>query len=389
MRTLYLRKMTISAAAAIGLLLALFFYTPAVPARADEAEPAGSPADVTAPVSPTATLPATDVVPAAAPDVAAEPFVEEDLGPAGAPIDDTAALTDTILPALADYLAREKSMSPEADVAAAYGTDIPERAKAASRGVFLPLVSGTNPQSQPGPVEPPPSDEPKKGGDVTAVIWPEPSIRVARGGTLTYEIRLYNDGEASAKSTTVTLPFDGGQLTPIGSRLDRGAGDWVSDVRSNAIVVSFGELDNKEQRSGFITFRVGAALLDNTVLSVRPAYRWSDARGTHDRSGNWAPVLVGGGNDTGTYVWTIVQPADGRPGELRTFYSNRFAPGETVTAWLNTPSGVVSLSITETADEQGQVWLDYRPSRLAPGSYQMVVHGNKSRLTGVATFTVW
>jgi hypothetical protein len=311
-----------------------------------------------------------------------------DLGPSGGPIDNGAPVTDTLLVALADYQARDK-VALDADTTTVFGETIPERPKAAGLAVYLPLV-GRPAQALPGPVEPPPSDPPPaKGADVTVTVWPAPSIRVARGGVLSYEIRLYNDGQGSASGVRVTLPFDPAQLTPIGSDLDRGAGDWVSEVRSNAVVVSFGKLGDKQQRVGYVYFRVGTLLADNTVLSVRPAYEWSDARGTPERSGNWAPVLVGAGNDGGAYVWMIGQPVSGLPGELRTFYSNRFAPDEVVTTWLNTPGGVVALDIRATADGMGQVWLDYRPSRLAPGSYQIVAYGNKSRLVGVMTFVVW
>jgi hypothetical protein len=301
-------------------------------------------------------------------------------------------LSDTILPALADYLSADKSASLAGALAEAFGETIPERVKAAGTTAYLPLVIGPRERPQPGQGQPTPTPtpepEPEKGADMTVTVWPDPSIRVARNAVLTYIIKLYNDGEGDADRTVVTVPFTAGQLTPIGSDLDRGAGDWVSAVRSNSVDVTFGKLGDGKQRLGYVYFRVGASLADNTVLSTRPAYTWSDDRGTHHGSGNWAPVLVGGGNDNGSFVWTIVQPVDGRPGDLRTFYSNRFVPGETVSAWLNTPNGVRALGITEEVDSQGQVWLEYRPSTLAPGVYQMVIAGQSSRLTGVATFIV-
>lgn len=356
----------------------------ATPAAAQPTPEPGTPPADTTEITGTAAL--TPTLPLS--DTAALDLFERDLGSSTAPIDDTAPVTDTLLAALADFLTIEKSAPQDTALADVFGSAIPERSKAAGLAVYLPLVA-TAAQPQSGQVEPPPAEPPAKGANVTVVAWPTPSIRVARDGILSYELRLYNDGAGSASGTKVTLAFDPAQLTPIGSDLDRGAGDWVSEVRSNAVVVSFGKLGDKQSRVGYVYFRVGRFLADNTVLSVRPAYTWSDARGTSERSGNWAPVLVGGGNDGGAYVWMIVQPVSGLPGELRTFYSNRFAPGETVTAWLNAPGGVVALNLTETADEVGQVWLDYRPSRLAPGTYQLVVYGNRSRLVGVATFVVW
>jgi hypothetical protein len=350
--------------------------------------PAARPATAQETTEPT---PAAEPVPAPTQPSGAVELFTEDLGPATVAISDTAAISDTILGPLGDYLNREKSGVLDTALADVYGDDVPARPKAGDYAVYLPMLGGRPLQSQPGPVDPGPGpvDPQPKGANITVAVWPSPSIRVARDGSLAYEIRVYNDGEGSADSTRVTLPFDRNLVTVTGSRLDRGAGDWVSEVRSDAVVVTFGELGDKKMRTGWVYFRVNAFLADNTVLSMRPAYRWSDERGTTSRTGNWAPVLVGGGNDGGAYAWTIVQPVSGWPGELRTFYSNRFAPGEVVTAWLNTPNGVVALDIRETADEQGQVWVDYRPSRLAAGSYQMVIYGNRSRLTGVASFVVW
>jgi hypothetical protein len=325
-------------------------------------------------------LPATS-----APGVDDAPF-EHDLGPSETAIDSTASVTDTLMVALEDYLTIDKASEPF-DAIAVFGDTIPVRPAAAATAVYLPMVAGLRQalpgQGEPGPVEPTPP-----GADVTVVAWPTPSIRAARDSILSYEIRLYNDGRGRASSTTVTVPFDPNQLRLVGSDMDRAAGDWVSEVRPNAVVVTFGALGEQRSRLAYVYFRVNRLLADNTVLNVRPNYRWSDARGTSERSANWAPVVVGGGNENGAYLWMLVQPVTGLPGELRTFYSNRFVPGEVVTTWLNTRSGVMALDVTTTADGLGQVWMDYRPERLAPGSYQLVAYGNKSRRAAVATFVV-
>lgn len=321
---------------------------------------------------------AAQEAPAATPEPA--PF-ERDLGPSDAPLD-AAPIAATLRPALDDFLLAEKSGAADP-----FGTEIPAQPAAPGPAIYLPLV-GSAIQALPGPGEPPPDDPQPKGANVSVAVWPTPSIRVARGAILSYEIRLYNDGEGGADGVQLTMPFDPAQLTLVGSDLDRGAGDWVSAVRQREVVVSFGRLAERRQRVGYLYFRVGGQLPDNTVIGLRPAYRWSDARGTSERSANWAPVLAGGASDDGRYVWTIVQPVTGAATELRTFYSNRFAPGETVTAWLNAPSGVIALDLIGAADASGQVWLAYRPSRLAPASYQLVVYGTRSRLVGVATFIV-
>lgn len=318
----------------------------------------------------------------------------EDLGSATVPLSASEPSVDTILAALAEHTSREASGLTIAAATTDAGLapfDIPPRIIGSGLTIFAPLVGGPLERGQ-QVVTPTPTQAPvtplANPADVTVAIWPEPSIRVARNGTLTYELRLFNDGSGDARTTRVSLPFDPRQLTVVSSRLDRGAGDWVSEVRSDRVVVTFGELDARSRRSGFVTFRVAAGLTDNTVLSMRPSFRVTDGRGTREESGNWAPVLAGGGNDSGGYVWMIVQPVDGRVGELRTFFTNRFAPGETVTTWLNTPQGVRELSVRAQANTQGHTWLEYRPSGLVPGVYQLVAYGNQSRLTGVASFIV-
>lgn len=306
---------------------------------------------------------------------------EEDLGPATR---DIAVDFDTLIrPALDAYLQRTGGMpgvaTTEAPVVSAIPTPIPP--------VYLPLIVGPPPPlvvlpPEPTPVPPPP------GADVTAVTWPEPSIRVGRGMTLTYEIRAYNDGKGDASSTTVVIPYNRNHILPIASRFDRAAGDWVSELTPTQITVTFGRLGSGKMRSGFIDFRVSNALATNTAIETRSTFRWSDEdRGGNGRS-NWAPVLVGGGNDTAPFVWLIVEPVRGTAAETRTFFSDRFVPGENVVTWLNTPRGVKPLNVAAAADPSGRVWLTYRPSDLTPGTYQIVAHGTRSRLTGVVSFVV-
>jgi hypothetical protein len=307
-------------------------------------------------------------------------FLQEDLGPATRDIGDD--VDAVIQAALVAYLQRTGDLpalaAPDALAVSAIPSPIPP--------VYLPLILSPPMQAvlppQPTPVPPPP------GADVTAVTWPEPSIRVGRGMTLTYEIRVYNDGEGDASSTTVVFPYNRNHILPIASRFDRSAGDWVSELTPTQLTITFGRLGGGKMRSGFIDFKVNDRLTDTTVIDVRSSFRWSDEdRGGNGR-GNWAPVLVGGGNDTAPFVWLIVEPVRGSANETRTFFSDRFVPGENVVTWLNTPRGVKPLDVASAVDPSGRVWLSYRPSDLTPGTYQIVAHGTRSRLTGVASFVV-
>lgn len=272
----------------------------------------------------TATLPALIAVRAAQPTGDPTPvatpgdmpaFREEDLGPATrAIVDDVDAV---IQEALAAYLQRTGDLPALAVLDALAVSTIPSPVPP----VYLPLVISPPVQAvlppQPTPVPPPP------GADVTVVTWPEPSIRVGRGMILTYEIRVYNDGEGDAGSTTVVFPYNRNHILPIAGRFDRRAGDWVSELTPTQLTITFGRLGSSKMRSGFVDFKVNDRLTDATAIDVRSTFRWSDEDRSGNGRGNWAPVLVGGGNDTAPFVWLIVEPVQGSVNETRTFFSDR------------------------------------------------------------------
>jgi hypothetical protein len=222
---------------------------------------------------------------------------------------------------------------------------------------------------------------------VAVTLWPAPSIRVARDGALAYEIRIRNYGDGDAEAIRVRLPYNERQLTVTGSKFND-PDDWVSELKDDHVTVTFGRLRSDKSRTATIFFRVNRALPDNTVLSMRAAHTWSDERRDGHGSSNWAPVLVGGGNDSAPWVWVQVDPFAGKAGTTHHFFSDRFIPGEGVVTWLNTPDGVKPLDLRGIADPMGRVWIDLKSSGLRPASYQIVLYGMRSNLTGVASFNV-
>jgi hypothetical protein len=99
-------------------------------------------------------------------------------------------------------------------------------------------------------------------------------------------------------------------------------------------------------------------------------------------------VLVGSGNDSAPYVWLKIDPASGPPATSYQVISNRYAPGEGVVTWLNTPGGVKPFGPRATADGRGNIVLTFSSASLPRGTYQLVVYGTRSELTGVITFSV-
>ncbi len=266
----------------------------------------------------------------------------------------------------------------------------------ATNWVYLPLVrGGAAPGSAPDPTVTPtttptttPTPEPEPAANVAVAIWATPSVYVARDGTLAYEIRLANYGNGPASGTRVVFPYNRQQYTFTNTKLDSQKGDWVSAIGQDTITVNFGRLAAGERRVGTLYFKVAKNLADNTVISVRSSFEWSDSQNGGRAATNWAPVLVGSVNSNSQWVWLEVKPTSGKAGTVHKFFTDRFIPGERVTTWLNTPSGVRALNLTATADGYGRVWLDFASTGLTPGNYSLVVYGNRSQLTAVAAFVV-
>jgi hypothetical protein len=299
------------------------------------------------------------------------------------PLDEQAAVEA----ALADWMAQGAPTAPPTGAL----LDLPAAAAAAVTQVnriFIPFaglaVRGPG-QAPPTATPVTPTPEPTPPADVAVAIWPKPSIWVARGGLLEYEIRLVNYGRGTAERTQVTLPYNRSRFTVESSRLNSSKGDWVSALDAQSFTVSFGPLRSGERRSGVIVLRVNGTLPDATLIDMRADVRYDD--GTN-RS-NWAPVLVGNGPSDSAFAWVAVDPTSGQLGTRYNFMSNRFLPGETVTTWLNMPGGSVSpLDLRGTANADGSVGLSLTNNSLRPGTYQLVLYGNRSGITGVASFTV-
>ncbi|NJN18016.1 MAG: hypothetical protein HC822_17960 [Oscillochloris sp.] len=282
---------------------------------------------------------------------------------------------------------------------AASAADAPQSLSNSFTYVHLPTLDQA--RRTPGGAPPPtvtpttrpteePTEEPEpETADVAVVLWADPSIRVVRGGTFSLDVRVRNHGEGRAEQVTIRVPYRRDQFTLLDGRFDRSKGDWVSNIGDNTITITFGSLSAGKERSGKLTFRAAANLPNDTILDLKARYGWSDAGdGANEVRSNWMPLLVGAGNANAAYVWAAVNPTSARAFGPFRFQSNRFLPGETVVAWMNTPWGVQPLALRDTADALGAVTMTYQDTKLPAGSYQMVLYGQRSKLTGVVSFTV-
>jgi hypothetical protein len=249
--------------------------------------------------------------------------------------------------------------------------------------IYLPAIKA----ARATPPAPTPTPRLAKPADLAITIWPSPSIIVIHGQTLIYELRATNYGKGQATRALVTLPYANQQMSVIDSRFTDPR-DWVSEVAADHVDVTFGPVAAGEEHTAAIVFRVRDTLADRTVISMRANYSWDDHRNGGAWRSNWAPVVIGAGNESAPWVPVLIDPIGGFAGTTHHFYTDRFIPSEGIYTWLNTPQGVRPLELRGVADLLGRVWLDFTSTGLQSGTYQLVLYGARSKLTGVSTFSV-
>lgn len=285
----------------------------------------------------------------------------------------TAAMTESVAAALDAF--RQARLTGE--VAPRQRLALPETV------VMLPLVlyaPGVAPAPEPTPT-------PAPAADIAVTLRPDPSIRVTRGTILEYELRVRNYGAGWADQVRVTLPYDNRQVNVIDSRFE-GAGDFVSELTENRVVVTFGAFRPDERRNATLLMRVNADLPDDAVISIRASFAWDDARDDGQGRSNWAPVLVGGFNNSSPFVFLEIVPERGPAGIGFSVYTDRFIPGEQIAVWLSGPGGLTLLDIERNADSLGRVGFTLSSAGLAPATYELILFGARSRLSAVNEFSV-
>ncbi len=256
---------------------------------------------------------------------------------------------------------------------------------------YLPLVSRARSPSTTTTPACPAAVRTQGNNDASVAVrlWPQPSIRARRGDILAYEIRLLNYGQGSASHTEVTLPYEREHFTLISSKLSQEHGDWVSRIDDDSFRVTFGKLKGHTQRNGWVFLRVAGDMPDNTVISMRAKSTWHDGDGDHGTSSNWAPVLIGNGNDSAPWAWLRVSPVVGKRGTTHRFFTDRFIPGERINVWLNTPNGIKRYDKhTYRADEYGRIKVVLTTTGYRRAFYSIALYGTRSRLTAVGNFVV-
>jgi hypothetical protein len=230
---------------------------------------------------------------------------------------------------------------------------------------------------------------------VSVTLRATPGLRVARGTTLAYTVRVENHGDATMAYTRLYLPYDQSKFTLVDAQFENDK-DFVEAISDSRIQVYFGSLGEDASRFATLYVYVADYLPTDTVIEMWGDYDWEDRNGNYDleERTNAVPVLVGDYNQTSEYVWMIVDQPQAPAGTTFRFFSDRFIPGEKVRAYVQHPSQAgrpqergVQVYAAD-ADPTGRIHVHLDSSGMAPGTYQMLLRGEYSELEGVVSFTV-
>lgn len=219
--------------------------------------------------------------------------------------------------------------------------------------------------------------------DLALRLWTTPT-RAARGDIVAYEILIDNVGTVRGDRVRATLPFSP-HMRVIRAEFDSEA-TWVSKLDATEITVMFGRLPGGVDRRAKIFFEIGPDAPDGLEVRVRASARFEGDNGEKVRS-NYTTLTIGG-QAVDSQPAATIDPATAPAGARLTVQVRNYFPDERIATWLNTPDGVRETKLTGKADESGDTTMALSTSKLAPGSYTLVVYGESSKITIVVPFTL-
>lgn len=222
------------------------------------------------------------------------------------------------------------------------------------------------------------------------VVWPTPSVQVARGDILTYQVQVKNFNRNAHSNIRVYIPYDNSQITFIGAEFEDNDNEWISELSPAHVLVKVEEIAGGQSIAVNLFARVAGDLPDGTVITTWPSYSWNDSRSQKKpRSSNAVPVVVGAINEASPFVWMSVDPTRGTASTTYLFFSDRFLPLEPVQASIIAPGDtILENRLNAAADERGRIWFNLSGAGLAPGTYHMVAVGHWSNLQSQVSFVV-
>jgi hypothetical protein len=223
------------------------------------------------------------------------------------------------------------------------------------------------------------------------------------GAAFTYNLTLSNMGPGTAMNTVVTLPLNGN--IAIDSFTSDDSAAWVQSMDSDAIVMQFGDMLAGSAATATIAAHVSSSSAGAFTDTPSVTVDWSDGQAAKSIQSAAASVAVGSGTpQLPAFTSSAAGPVPA--GTLLTFSGGFFAVDETVSFWLNVPSGttiassslgqgdtvvegsVIPLDLLGHTDPTGTVTYTLDTTGLPSGTYSLVGQGWDSGVQGIVSFTI-
>lgn len=249
-----------------------------------------------------------------------------------------------------------------------------------------------------------PADKEEKGANVSVTIVPKSAGTDAN--MLAYEIVAATHGDAYARNTTITVPFNAATLKLVDVQFS-GEPAWVQKLEANAIVLKIEQLHKGRPSTTTVRFAKLPNAPTDARLTERLTYAWKvEGKGESGKSN--IPMALQ------PYNWLNVSTFDTPEGDkVQRFDGTLFAPNEPVSFWCNMPDGTIhgmqirtgkdavlvhkvtadekrvhSFAEAMRADGDGAMRINFPDAELTPGNYSIVAYGHWSGLQAVGAFQI-
>ncbi|HEX2909201.1 MAG TPA: hypothetical protein VH186_00230 [Chloroflexia bacterium] len=222
-------------------------------------------------------------------------------------------------------------------------------------------------------------------------VTPDREASNQDSSSITFSFRVKNWGIGRAEHIRLSFPID--PALRVGYSEFDDPDVWVSGLSETELTVTLPALENEQEATGNLIFRprLNPVPEVGTRVSAVYALRYDDATGQVNRKSNGVTFTFAATSrdvSEGRTMLLIPDTLKASKGEKVTLSGSLFIPQELVNAWYTTGDGnSISLSQGHAAND-GSYSLEVDTAALEPGTYQLVLYGNRSMISGLATLTV-
>jgi hypothetical protein len=222
-------------------------------------------------------------------------------------------------------------------------------------------------------------------------ITPDREVSTSAETLVKLSFRVKNMGHGKAEQVRLLLPID--PTLVIGYGEFDNPKVWISSLTDTEVTVSLPALEKEQEVTGNVIFRPKSdpAPGVGTRVTLRFTLKYDDAAGQVARKSNAVTFTFGNANrdvSEGLVMLLVPDVAQVQKGEKISLTGDFFIPNERVNVWYTTSEGI-SLSLGQgLAGTEGSYKFELDTAQLAPGSYQVVLYGNRSMISGATNLIV-